>query len=248
MGGSVVFYRHFGVGFQAALCFALREDAASFLMLLEGRLEAHAIDGEPVLPDELSGAEEMDLDIDKTAKTFSADLSPDAVYTLRMTGVNDYAIKSPETVTSAGDAVTQNIAVEAKALHQASGKFIDLAGNASPADVTAISFQILGEDGTYTYPATVADGGYTAQLRDGDYEAKVTANGYSVIHHVVVNGADTQKDMLLVSTAAKPAVDWVADIYVGYLRDGFSYRAVADDPNRLARKLKEGRTEMRKEL
>ncbi len=179
-------------------------------------------------PDELSGAEEMDLEIDKTAKTFSAYLDPEAVYTLEMTGVNDYAVKSPETVTSTGADVTENIVVEAKALHKASGKFIDLEGNASPANVTAISFQILGEDGTYTYPATVADGGYTAQLRDGDYEAKVTVDGYSAIHHVVVNGADTEKDMLLVSTAAKPAVEWVADIYVGYPDQANNYATMTE--------------------
>ncbi len=187
-----------------------------------------------LIPEEDSGSDEVYLTIDPSALTYTATLDPDVTYTLDVRGVNDYALQSPLTVNN-NQNTTQDITLAAKALHKASGKFIDLAGEASPADVTAITFSILGEDGAYTYPAAIADGGYTAQLRDGDYEAQVTAAGYSVIHHVVVRGADVEKDMLLVSTAAKPAVGWAADVYVGCPDQSPNYATVSEAVDAISR-------------
>ena len=157
-----------------------------------------------------NGAEKVALELN--GMDFTAKLDPDNVtYTLEMIGVNDYAITDPTQVTSTGaDLTGQTITVEAKALQTASGKFLGLTGDAA---VTALSFENV-DDG-YTYPATVTANGYTAKLRAGAYAAVATVAGHTTKTHVVINeGEDTVKDLLFVSSAAKPAVAWAADVYV----------------------------------
>lgn len=172
-----------------------------------------------MVPDETAvanGAEKVALEL--TGLDFTAKLDPDNVtYTLEMTGVNDYAITAPAQVSSTGaDLTGQTITVEAKALQTASGKFLGLTGDAA---VTALSFENV-DDG-YVYPATVTADGYTAKLRAGAYLAVATVEGYSTKTHVVVaEGKDTVKDLLFVSTAAKPAVEWAADVYVDPAKAG----------------------------
>lgn len=183
-----------------------------------------------------AGAEEVELTL--TGMDFTATLDPSVVYTLDMKGVNDYAVKTPDEVTSEGVNLTgQTIAVEAKPLVAASGKFVtldvddqfaplyaDSAYEPLTATVTALVFENV-DDG-YTYPATVADGGYTVSLRAGSYLAKATVDGYSTKTHVVVDDRAAERDLLFVSTAAPAAVDYAADIYVGDAAKDLNFKTV----------------------
>lgn len=157
---------------------------------------------------------------------FTATLEPTVVYTITMEGVNDYQVKTPASVTSEGAAVTQDITVERKPQKAASGSFVvlDVDDQFAPlyegstydpltAEVTKLTFKNV-DDG-YTYDATVADGGYSVDLRAGAYEAVATVDGYATKTHVVVDDKAVNKDLLFVSTATPAAVDYAADIYVG---------------------------------
>lgn len=178
-----------------------------------------------------NGAEKVELTL--TGTDFTAKLDPDNVtYTLEMTGVNDYAIKAPTQVSSTGTDLTgQTITVEAKALQSVSGKFLGLTGDAA---VTALSFENV-DDG-YTYAATVTANGYTANLRAGAYAAVATVAGHTTKTHVVVTeGKDTVKDLLFVSTAAKPAVTWAKDVYVGYADREDSYKTLREAVDAVSR-------------
>ena len=178
-----------------------------------------------------NGAEKVALTL--TGTDFTAKLDPDNVtYTLEMTGVNDYAIKAPTQVSSTGTDLTgQTITVEAKALQSVSGKFLGLTGDAA---VTALSFENV-DDG-YTYAATVTANGYTANLRAGAYAAVATVAGHTTKTHVVVTeGEDTVKDLLFVSTAAKPAVTWAKDVYVGYADREDSYKTLREAVDAVSR-------------
>ncbi len=149
------------------------------------------------------------LTIDKNLN-FTVSLEPDVDYTIEMSGVNDYEITSDLVINKTGN-YTADITVDLRAMYAVTGGFIGLGEGA---EVTALIFENV--DDAYPYTATVNTDGYSINLRDGSYLAKATVSGYSTQTHVVVNGAATTKDLMFVSTAAAPAVEWVSDIYVGY--------------------------------
>ncbi len=183
-----------------------------------------------LIPEEGSGSDEVDLEIGE-GLSFSAKLDPGVTYTLAISGVNDYAIETPATVSSDQADVTRDIVMKAKDLHTASGKF---AGLGADGKVTALAFENVEDK--YTYTATVTDDGYTIKLRDGAYSAKATVEGtYSTITHVVVDGQDVEKDLMFVSTAEKPAVTKVKDVYVGYADKSPNFDTVTDAVDAISR-------------
>ncbi len=163
----------------------------------------------------------VELTIDEELN-FTALLEPDADYTIQMAGVNDYEVKS-ELVINKNVNYSADIQVGLKPMYKVDGGFIGLADGAS---LTALNF-VNVEDG-YTYAAEVTADGYSISLRDGSYQAKATIDGYSTITHVVVAGAAVSKDLMFKSTAAAPALDWVADVYVGYPDKANNYETVSE--------------------
>ncbi|MBQ8822262.1 MAG: hypothetical protein IJZ82_06430 [Lachnospiraceae bacterium] len=163
----------------------------------------------------------VDLTIDESL-SFTAMLEPDSDYTIQIAGVNDYEVKS-ELVINKNANYSADIQVGLKPMYKVDGGFIGLAEGAS---LTALSFENV-EDG-YTYTADVTAEGYSISLRDGSYQAKATIDGYSTITHVVVAGAAVSKDIMFKSTAAAPALDWVADVYVGYPDKANNYDTVSE--------------------
>ena len=154
--------------------------------------------------------------------SFSATLEPDVLYTIQLSGVNDYELTGELTVKQNTD-YTADITVGLKAMYAVTGGFIGLEEGAVP---TSLSF-VNQEDG-YTYPATVTAGGYSISLRDGAYQAQAVIDGYSTITHVVVSGGDIQKDLMFVSTSGAPALEWKSDIYVGYPDKADNYATVSE--------------------
>ncbi len=163
----------------------------------------------------------VDLTIDENLN-FSAILEPDSDYTIQLAGVNDYEVKS-DLVVNKNENYSADIQVGLKPMYEVTGGFIGLADDAV---ISALSFVNVEDD--YTYTASVTAEGYSISLRDGSYQAKATIDGYSTITHVVVDGASVSKDLMFVSTATAPALDWVSDIYVGYSDKDNNYETVSE--------------------
>lgn len=154
--------------------------------------------------------------------TFSATLEPDVLYTVELAGVNDYEVVKGNTLTGTAN-TEQNIEVAKKAVYKVSGTLTGLTGEAS---VSRLTFENL-EDG-YTYDASVSGGKYEASLRDGSYIAKAEAEGFSTRTHVIVSGAEAEKDLYFVSTTQAPAQTLVKDIYVGFADKENNYATVKE--------------------
>ena len=56
---------------------------------------------------------------------------------------------------------------------------------------------VINEEDGYTYTGTVIADGYSASLRDGAYSIVITSETHKTSTHVVVNGADVKKDIIL---------------------------------------------------
>ena len=167
----------------------------------------------------------VDLTIDKAAMTFSAELEPNVKYTFTMEGVNDYEVKTPSYICNENQSsyVNQTITVVLKPMYEVRGGFI------LPEDVTVTSLTLTNVEDNYPYKATVADGGYSINLRDGEYVASavVSDTNYSTRTHVIVDGGAVSRDLLFVSSA-KESIDYVADIYVGYPKQAHNYKTVSE--------------------
>lgn len=167
-----------------------------------------------LVPDADSMADTVTADLDKATMTYSATLEPDIPYTVTLAGVNDYEVKENGVINDNLDCVN-DITVGLKAMYNVTGKFIGyLTGNyfdySSVKGMTVTNM----EDG-YTYTATVENNGYTIQLRDGNYEVSVDADGDTTSTHIAVNGKDTTKDVLINKNNILPELIDSNDIYVG---------------------------------
>ena len=171
-------------------------------------------------PPEGSNLDNVDLTVDENLN-FTAIIAPNINYSLGISGVNDYVLKSPLSIEKDVD-YTENIVVEAKTVYDVSGKLLDV----DPAIVTSLKFQNV--DDQYLYEAVLTGDSYSISLRDGAYVAVAEVTGYRTGTHVVVNGKTTEKDLLFVSTGKKENIPWVSDIYVGYSDKEHNYDSVRD--------------------
>ena len=81
----------------------------------------------------------------------------------------------------------------------------------------------------YTYDGTLLKGGYTVNLRDGEYSVTaVCSENYSTSSHVVINGQDTTKDILFVNNTAPEPLAWVPNLYVGDSSKADNFSTVKD--------------------
>ncbi len=179
-------------------------------------------------PSEDSGAMAVALDIDSNENglTFSAYLEPDIEYAIDMQGANDYEIRSPLVICKEDEGTSfdnRTIIVQLKNTYDVTGGFIGLSGTV---EVKSLTFTNIADD--YVYAATVADGGYSVKLRDGEYIAKAEVNGYATNTHVVVDGGSISKDLLFVSNEKKENIERKSDIYVGYPDKPDNYKTVKE--------------------
>ncbi|SEW41257.1 pectinesterase family protein [[Clostridium] fimetarium] len=153
--------------------------------------------------------------------TFTAQLSPDVPYTVKLGSVNDYEVVSGGTVNSNVD-VAADINVSTKALYAVTGGFKDLPSGKS---VTAVTFTNV--DDSYVYTGTTTATGYSVNLRDGSYSVKATVDGYTTNTHIVVSGAAVSKDLLFVAVDKTVVpITRVSDVYVGYSNKANNYATV----------------------
>ncbi|MGN0505665.1 MAG: pectinesterase family protein [Lachnospiraceae bacterium] len=164
---------------------------------------------------------DVDLTINEDL-TFNALLEPDVVYTLVLSGVNDYEIVSAATVKD-NQSLKQNIEVAAKPLYDVKGGFLGCAAG----DVTAVKF-VNVEDG-YEYAAEVSGNGYSASLRAGAYCVEITSAAYRTSTHVVVDSKEVEKDIMAV-LIEEPVLtlERVEKIYVGYEDKTPNYATVGE--------------------
>lgn len=140
--------------------------------------------------------------------SYTATLEPDIEYTATLEGVNDYEVTENGTISGNGN-MTQDITVAMKPIYEVTGNLI------GGANVTEIAF--VNVEDNYSYGGIIYDGKYVVVLRDGSYEVQAVADGYTTSGHVVVNGKNTEKDILFVPVDPEPPVvdTSVRDIYVG---------------------------------
>lgn len=173
-------------------------------------------------PSDLTSFEEVSAEIDKTALTYSVQLSANETYTVSLEGAYDYELSQTYTVTNdSGSGVTQDIALTAVSTYPVSGGFLGLTQvrgeyEALSAAPSAITFTNV-DDG-YVYSGTASAGSYSVSLRDGSYLASITSSDYSTSTHVVVDGSAVSRDLLLKDETAK-SVAYSDTLYVGEGRD-----------------------------
>ena len=144
--------------------------------------------------------------------SYKGELEPAVAYTASLTGANDYKLSGDEKACAfeGTAAFTKDISVELKPVYDVNGKFI---GELSVMP-SSISFKNL-EDG-YTYSGAAANGIYGAKLRDGSYEVLCETEKTRTINHVVVNGANVTKDILMsFKEKSENQIPLKKDIYVG---------------------------------
>lgn len=182
-------------------------------------------------PEEGSGSEPVTLTPKGEELTFEGLLDPSVVYTLELLGGNDYAMTSPAQVISEGAPLTQNIEVSPKATYSVSGAFL------GPQPGTVTGMGLVRQDDGYIYNALVNADGYQTALRDGVYTVSLqTEDGsWQTQTHIVVSGQAATRDLLVVSTAEKPTVAWVSDLYVGYPDKTPNYATLRDAVDALSR-------------
>lgn len=173
-----------------------------------------------------AGVEKVELTINKADMSFEAVLESGTEYTVSLEGVDDYNLTSDATIKQTAN-YTADITVEPKPTYEVSGEFLELDG----AEITKVSFTRLNEEGAldknYVYPAVVNEtgDGYSARLRDGEYEASAEVNGYTTKTHVIVDGGKVVRDLLFIWTDTSK-LDYKSDLYVGYDDKEDSYNTV----------------------
>lgn len=141
---------------------------------------------------------------------FEALLEPNVAYTATLIGVNDYFVTTGKDF-NAGSDFTQDIKVGLKPKSTATGKLI---GSVANKKITKITF-VNAED-EYKYEGKITNNDYEAKLRNGVYNV-ILDGGYNCIMHVVVDGSNIEKDLLIHETEVKEVtLPLKKSLYVGY--------------------------------
>ncbi len=165
-------------------------------------------------------ASHEDVTAEISGNTYSAQLAAGETYTAKLEGAEDYEMVEEVVVTNdSANPVTKDITFKAKDLYTISGSFIKLGSERySYIPVTDVAFETItftNVDDKYTYKADVKDNKYTVALRKGSYQASIDnqSTGYTTTTHVVVDGENKGRDLLLKEE----------DKTVGYTHDDVFY-------------------------
>lgn len=180
-----------------------------------------------MVPEAGSDSQEVALTVGEDG-SFSGVLDPGVTYAVKLDGAHDYQVKSPLEV-SGEAAYQEDIVLEPKTTYAVTGSLLGL----DSAQVSTLTFENL-DDG-YVYAATVTAEGYQVSLRDGSYAAHIVCDGYTTNSHVVVDGKAVAKNLLCVSTAPKPAVEWTSDVYVGCPDKANNFATIRDAVDAISR-------------
>ena len=166
-----------------------------------------------------------------TEDVYSVMLFANDTYTVQISGASDYHLDGEVTVSSSGDDVEKNIALKASQLYEVSGRFIGLTeipGEYEALNVTPSKIIFKEVNDGYTYDFCPVDGEYEALLRDGAYQASIVLDGYSTVTHVVVDGANVVRDILLKDETPAQQVEYRDTLYVGSSKEFKTVQAAVD--------------------
>ena len=189
-------------------------------------------------------ASHEDVTAEISGNTYSAQLAAGETYTAKLEGAEDYEMVEEVVVTNdSANPVTKDITFKTKELYTISGGFIKLGSERySYIPVTDVNFSeviFTNVDDKYTYKATVADNKYTVALRKGAYQASIPANvyggQYSTTTHVVVDGENTGRDLLLAynSGMSGSSIPYSDTLYVGKDKEYKTVQAAVDAVNKM---------------
>jgi len=150
--------------------------------------------------------------------SYKAILEPGVLYSVQLAGVNDYEIKTGNSINKSSD-FTMDIETTLKPVYEVTGELLYLD---NPEAIKGISFENLAD--SYVYTGSVTGKNYSVNLRDGSYLAKIDSDTYTTSMHVVVKGKKVAKNLKVNSTvAATEKAPLVKELYVGYKnkKDGF---------------------------
>jgi pectin methylesterase-like acyl-CoA thioesterase len=174
-------------------------------------------------PKEDSITQPQVVSINKKEMTYSVTLESNIDYTAQLTGANDYDISSGASCKNKLN-VKQDIAVATKPVYNVSGNFIGLS---SATSVKEVVFKNMSDG--YTYKGAVSGTGFTAKLRQGDYEVSLVNDTLKTLGHISINKADVKKDIMV--SLIKPVQQtyaWVSDIYVGYADKKNNFKTLSE--------------------
>ena len=163
-----------------------------------------------------------------SAQTYSVSLKEGVSYRVRLNGACDYVLADKYNVklTAAG---TQDIELQPLPKFTVSGNLLNVPATVN---VPKITFTNLTDKNTvkvYTYETTdIANGKYTVELREGDYVASASVDGYTTDTHVVVVDADVDRDLYFNVPATTTKIPYVEEIFVGYPDKDNNYATVSD--------------------
>lgn len=153
--------------------------------------------------------------------SFTALLEPNVSYTASFEGVNDYFVTGGKDF-NAGSDFTQDIKVGLKPTSKATGKLI---GIVKGKNISSVKF--VNTDDEYTYAGTISGDTYNAELRNGVYNV-VLDGGYKCIMHVVLDGSNIEKDLLVhEENPVAKTLPLKQTMYVGYDRKD-SYKTLGE--------------------
>ncbi|MBQ9604353.1 MAG: hypothetical protein IJR45_02965, partial [Firmicutes bacterium] len=188
------------------------------------------------LPEDTAAHEEVTAEI--SGMNYSAQLVANENYTLKLEGAKDYELAEEITVSNDNaNAVTQDVAFKAVGRYDVTGGFLVLGDKrgeykTAPAAPTAVKFTNVEDK--YEYTGEIADGKYTAALRNGVYQASVTADGYSTTTHITVDNDVVTRDLLL-KDESKKEVAYSETVYVGEDKEYKTVQAAVDAVSAMTR-------------
>ncbi len=183
------------------------------------------------VPEDTVNYENVTAVLDTANKTYEAQLVASESYTLTVEGVCDYELAEAVTAYNEdGTDVTKDVTLAAVPTYSVTGTFLGLTqvrGEYEALSVKPESIVFENVDDGYKYSGTASSGAYSVSLRDGVYEASITADGYSTSTHVTVEGAAVTRDLLLKDTSTK-TIDYTDTLYVGADKDYKTVQSAVD--------------------
>ncbi len=181
------------------------------------------------VPDDLASHEEVTASLD--GLKYSAQLTANENYTLKVNGAKDYELSESVVVTNDSQtAVAKDITFKPVGRYDVTGGFLvlgDKRGEYKAASVIPTAVKFTNVDDGYEYAGEIKDGKYSAALRNGAYQASVTADGYSTTTHVVVDNDVVSRDLLLKDVSQK-TIAYTDTVYVGEDKEYKTVQAAVD--------------------
>ncbi|MBQ9519076.1 MAG: hypothetical protein IJR59_04195 [Firmicutes bacterium] len=192
-------------------------------------------------------ASHEDVEATLNGTSYSAQLAANESYSVKLEGAMDYELAGEVVVSNDNNnPVTQNIALKTKDTYTFTGGFILLGDkrgeykNASEEisflsdpEVTVMDLTFENVEDGYVYRGKESCGKYTVNLRNGSYIAsigtlKTGSANYTTSTHIVVDGKDGSKDLLLKKESTLVGYTHDDVFYVGEDKEFKTVQAAVD--------------------